>query len=254
MKKMLLSAAIVATSFLPQAKADTILGLYLGADYWMTSTSGELGTSTDLQSFQFEDQDFANYYVALEHPVPLIPNVKIKYNELELNANTALEQSFSFGDRTYKVNSTVTGDGDLSHIDYVLYYEIFDNSLVSIDLGLSAKQFDGYVAVKGDDQSLGMAEERVELNGYVPLAYGAVELGLPLTGLSAFAEGSFLAFGGSRIQDYQLGIAWEFIDNMAVDVALKAGYRSMMLELDDIDDIYTDIKVDGVFAGLQVHF
>jgi outer membrane protein len=99
-----------------------------------------------------------------------------------------------------------------------------------------------------------MAEERVELNGYVPLAYGAVELGLPFTGLSAFAEGSFLAFGGSRIQDYQLGIAWEFIDNMAVDVALKAGYRSMMLELDDIDDIYTDIKFDGLFAGLQVHF
>lgn len=254
MKKTILSAAIVATCFLPQAKADTILGLYLGADYWSTSTSGSLGTSTDLQSFQFEDQDFTNFYVALEHPIPLIPNVKIKYNELELNASAALNQSFSFGNRVYSVNTTVTGDGDLSHIDYVLYYEIFDNSLVSIDLGVSAKQFDGYVAVKGDDASLGMAEETLDLKGYVPLAYGAVEFGLPLTGLSAFAEGSFLAFDGSRIQDYQVGIAWEFIDNMAVDVALKAGYRSMLLELDDLDDIYTDIKVDGLFAGLQVHF
>ena len=84
--------------------------------------------------------------------------------------------------------------------------------------------------------------------------FGAVQFGLPFTGLSAFAEGQLLAIGDSKIQDYQIGVAWEFIDNMAVDVAVKAGYRAMLLELDDVDDIYTDIDVDGVFAGLQIHF
>ncbi len=51
-----------------------------------------------------------------------------------------------------------------------------------------------------------------------------------------------------------MGIAWEFIDNLAIDVAVKAGYRSMTLELDDVDDINTNIDASGPFAGIQVHF
>lgn len=254
MKKIMLGAALMAATMAPQVKADTLLGLYLGGDYWAAQSSGGLGTSSDLQNFNFEDKEYGSYYAALEHPIPLVPNVKLKYTQLELNADANLNTSFGFGDKVFKVNSTVTGDSDLSHVDYVLYYEIFDNDLVSIDLGLSAKQFDGYVAVKGDDQSLGMSEESVDFNGFIPMAYGAVQFGLPFTGLSAFAEGQLLAIGDSKIQDYQIGVAWEFIDNMAVDVAIKAGYRSMLLELDDVDDIYTDIEVDGLFAGLQVHF
>ncbi|MCP4060751.1 MAG: TIGR04219 family outer membrane beta-barrel protein, partial [Pseudoalteromonas sp.] len=87
-----------------------------------------------------------------------------------------------------------------------------------------------------------------------PLAYGRAEAGLPFTGLSVFFEGSFLAIDDSKVQDYQVGVAYELIDNLAVDVAIKAGYRSMTLELDDVDDINTDIDASGPFAGIQVHF
>ena len=254
MKKMMFGAALIAVAMVPQAKADTLLGLYVGGDYWAAQTDGALGTSSDMQSFNFEDKEYGSYYAALEHPIPLVPNVKLKYTQLELAADANLNTSFGFGDKVFKVNSTVTGDSDLSHVDYVLYYEIFDNDLVSIDLGLSAKQFDGYVAVKGDQQGSNFGEESVDFNGFIPMAYGAVQFGLPFTGLSAFAEGQLLAIGDSKIQDYQVGVAWEFIDNMAVDVAIKAGYRAMLLELDDVDDIYTDIDVDGIFAGLQIHF
>jgi len=41
---------------------------------------------------------------------------------------------------------------------------------------------------------------------------------------------------------------------MVVDVNLTAGYKSVKLELDDLDDLYTDIEFDGVFAGVVVHF
>ncbi len=62
------------------------------------------------------------------------------------------------------------------------------------------------------------------------------------------------ALDDSSVHDYQVGVEWEVIDNLAVDVAVRAGYRSMLIELDDIDDINTDIDVSGPFAGLQVHF
>ena len=86
------------------------------------------------------------------------------------------------------------------------------------------------------------------------MVYGRAEAGLPFTGLSVFFEGSFVAIDDSKVQDYQMGIAWEFIDNLAIDVAVKAGYRSMTLELDDVDDINTNIDASGPFAGIQVHF
>jgi outer membrane protein len=255
MKKYCLAAALSMACLAPTAQADTLLGLYLGVDGWQSDNSGSFAQDGNLQSFKFDDETFTSYYAALEHPVPLIPNIKLKYTELELNGDTTLDETFSFGGSDYVVGTQVGTVSDLSHVDYILYYEIFDNDLVSIDLGVNAKQFDGEIVVTGTSQEGGQnTTERVDFSGFVPLVYGRAEVGLPLTGLSVFFEGSLLAIDDSKVQDYQAGIAYALLDNLAIDMDIKAGYRSMTLELDDIDDIYTDLDASGPFAGIQVHF
>ena len=255
MKKYCLAAALSMACLAPTAQADTLLGLYLGVDGWQSDNSGSFAQDGNLQSFKFDDETFTSYYAALEHPVPLIPNLKLKYTELELNGDTTLDETFSFGGSDYVVGTQVGTVSDLSHIDYILYYEIFDNDLVSIDLGVNAKQFDGEIVVTGTSQDGGQnTTERVDFSGFVPLVYGRAEVGLPFTGLSVFFEGSLLAIDDSKIQDYQAGIAYALLDNLAIDMDIKAGYRSMTLELDDIDDIYTDLDASGPFAGIQIHF
>jgi len=255
MKKYCLAAALSMACLAPTAQADTLLGLYLGVDGWQSDNSGSFAQDGNLQSFKFDDETFTSYYAALEHPVPLIPNIKLKYTELELNGDTTLDETFSFGGSDYVVGTQVATVSDLSHVDYILYYEIFDNDLVSIDLGVNAKQFDGEIVVTGTSQEGGQnTTERVDFSGFVPLVYGRAEVGLPLTGLSVFFEGSLLAIDDSKVQDYQAGIAYALLDNLAIDMDIKAGYRSMTLELDDIDDIYTDLDASGPFAGIQVHF
>ncbi|QPL44391.1 TIGR04219 family outer membrane beta-barrel protein [Pseudoalteromonas sp. A41-2] len=255
MKKYCLAAALSMACLAPTAQADTLLGLYLGVDGWQSDNSGSFAQDGNLQSFNFEDETFTSYYAALEHPVPLVPNIKLKYTELELNGSTMLDESFSFGGSDYVVGTQVGTVSDLSHVDYILYYEIFDNDLVSIDLGVNAKQFDGDIVVTGTSQDGGPnTTERVDFSGFVPLVYGRAEVGLPFTGLSVFFEGSLLAIDDSKVQDYQAGIAYALLDNLAIDLDVKAGYRSMTLELDDIDDIYTDLDASGPFAGIQIHF
>lgn len=255
MKKYCLAAALSMACLAPTAQADTLLGLYLGVDGWQSDNSGSFAQDGNLQSFNFEDETFTSYYAALEHPVPLVPNIKLKYTELELNGSTMLDESFSFGGSDYVVGTQVGTISDLSHVDYILYYEIFDNDLVSIDLGVNAKQFDGDIVVTGTSQDGGPSTtERVDFSGFVPLVYGRAEVGLPFTGLSVFFEGSLLAIDDSKVQDYQAGIAYALLDNLAIDLDVKAGYRSMTLELDDIDDIYTDLDASGPFAGIQIHF
>ncbi|WP_166109629.1 TIGR04219 family outer membrane beta-barrel protein [Pseudoalteromonas sp. Z9A5] len=256
MKKYCLAAALSMACLAPAAQADTLLGLYVGVDGWKSDNDGQFSYKNNApQDFDFEDETFVSYYAALEHPVPLVPNIKLKYTELELNGDAVIGETFSFNGSTFDTNRKVNTVSDLSHIDYILYYEIFDNDLISIDLGLNAKQFDGEITVKYDDDERDVSQvETKNFSGFVPLAYGRAEAGLPFTGLSVFFEGSFLAIDDSKVQDYQVGVAWELIDNLAVDVAVKAGYRSMVLELDDVDDVTTDIDASGPFVGLQVHF
>jgi outer membrane protein len=88
----------------------------------------------------------------------------------------------------------------------------------------------------------------------LPLLYVNTVIGLPFTGFNVFAEANFLSFNSQTIYDYQVGVSYELLDNIAVDFNLTAGYRSVKLELNDLDDLYSDLSFDGFFAGAVMHF
>ena len=135
--------------------------------------------------------------------------------------------------------------------DFILYYELFDNDLVSFDLGVNAKYIDGSLSVvdaASNTQGAG------EFSGVVPMAYSRLQLGLPFTGLAAYAEGSYLSFDDHELSDYQVAVAYSFIESLAVDMTLQVGYRKVTVDIEDLDDIYANMEFDGVFAGLEVHF
>ena len=79
MKKILTAAALAAT--LPQAaSALPLVDLYAGAYYWDQTVSGDVvNGSADLEDDLNLDAGGQNVmYVAFEHPIPLVPNIKIK--------------------------------------------------------------------------------------------------------------------------------------------------------------------------------
>jgi outer membrane protein len=86
------------------------------------------------------------------------------------------------------------------------------------------------------------------------MAYAKVQLGLPLTGLGLHAEGSFLAIGDHTVSDYQAAITYSFIESLALDMKIQAGYRVMNVEFDDVDDIYADLEFSGAFVGIEFDF
>ncbi|EWH11599.1 hypothetical protein DS2_03785 [Catenovulum agarivorans DS-2] len=255
--KLALLASCLATA--TSAQADMILGLYAGAHYWNIEPEGQFGTKEDDQeSFDFDSASNASFYVALEHPIPLVPNIKVRRNQMEdLSGNGQIEGEFEFAGETYQADTDVVVDADLTNTDFMLYYEIFDNGLVSFDFGLNVKHIDAYIKATGTTSSGNGSQTETseeEFSGYVPMGYVAGAVGLPLTGLSVYGDMSLLSVGDHSLSDYQVGIAYEFIDNLAVDMEVQVGYRSFALELDDLEGIYTDLDFKGVYAGLQVHF
>lgn len=252
MKHSVLMLALAGSLVTTAAQADTLLGLYIGADGWRTSTDGSFANDDQLQSFNFNDKTQSSYYVALEHPLPLLPNIRLQHNQLESNGLTALNASFSFAGETFAVDTDIANQVDLTNTDYVLYYEILDNDLVSLDLGINAKHIDGSVAVADLGGSGAVAVQ--DASTFIPMLYTSAIVGLPLTGLELFANGSFVSYDGSRVYDMQAGVAYALLDNLAVDLRVKLGYRAVNLRLDDIDNLYADLDFKGAFAGIELHF
>ncbi|WP_371186801.1 TIGR04219 family outer membrane beta-barrel protein [Thalassotalea maritima] len=232
----LLGSMMMLTSL--NANAD-VIGVYAGAQLWDMSAEGSYADSSMQTEYDFESEKQNRLYIEVEHPVPLIPNVKIAHSEL-------MTAGFEFGFDAMLIDGELNGEVDVTYTDYTLYYELFDNGLFSFDFGLTAKDFGGdFVTSNGDS---------LNVDTYIPMLYLSAEVALPLTGLDVFAEGNILAIGDNTLADYQAGVAYALVDNMIVDVDVQLGYRVVEVELDDVDDIYADLKFDGVFAGLEVHF
>lgn len=250
MKNMALILALTGAVSSMQAGADTLGGLYAGVQAWQMRTDGTFGSNNSNAEFDFEDDSQGVYYIALEHPVTFLPDVKLRHNELSTSGNTVLKGQFSFGGTTYSDSAALTTAMDLTNTDLILYYELFDNSLFSVDLGLNIKYLDGEITVTED----GGSSSTEQLRAPLPLGYVKAELGLPLTGLSTFGEVNYMTLDGHSLSDYQLGVAYQLIDTPAIDMNVHAGYRAMALELDDLDNVDANIDFDGAFVGIEAHF
>ena len=244
MKKGLIAVGLGCALMSMSAQSDTIAGVYAGVQAWQTDTTGGFADSSSTANFNFDDETNTSFYVAVEHPLPFIPNIKVARTTLDNSGTTALDTSFTFDGELYTANSTVDTMIDLTATDFILYYELFD-------LGINAKYIDGSLSVvdaASNTQGTG------EFSGVVPMAYSRLQLGLPFTGLAAYAEGSYLSFDDHELSDYQVAVAYSFIESLAVDMTLQVGYRKVTVDIEDLDDIYANMEFDGVFAGLEVHF
>jgi outer membrane protein len=250
MNKTIIAGAM-AVLLSASVQADTIAGLYIGGHVWANQAEGVFGESAEQIDFNLVDEEQGSFFIALEHPLPFIPNVKISSTSLDTTGSSTLASEFVFNDTVYKINDELNTVFDVSYIDYTLYYELFDNDLLTFDFGLTARDIDASINVNSPSTSL---SSTLSASGITPMLYVSTMVGLPFTGFNLYAEGNFLSIDDNVLYDYQAGISYELVENLAIDINLTLGYRAVKLELDDLDDLYTNLDFDGVFAGAVLHF
>jgi len=198
------------------------------ADTW-AADDGSTATSNNM------DGSGGVYYgIAFEHPIPLIPNVRIQGTELETDGTS---------NTTYNGSATGSGattDIDLSHTDYTAYYELLDGLLwLSLDAGFTFRQYDGSVKISGTSTSLSET---------VPMFYVAPFVSVPGTGLSVGAELKSGSFDGKDVTDTTIKVKWEtpFL------VGIEAGYRTHDIDFDDVSGLDVSSENSGVFFGVNI--
>ena len=232
----------------PVTHADTILGIFVGTSQWSTDFSGDIasgGPKIDLEDqLNLDGESTRSLYVALEHPIPGLPNIKYRQVDLDSSSVATLSQQIVFDGVTYNVNDTVTSNFDLSHNNYIFYYEVLDN-WVNLDLGINLIDFDGEVALSTTGSS-----SRAKLDEMIPTAYVKARFDFPTTNFYAGFETSLLSVGDNSLQEQRYNIGWE----NDFGLGIEAGYRSFSLEWDDLDDSDGDLAFDGYYASIYYHF
>lgn len=242
-------------SLTPAAYSDTIFGIYVGGGALNYDLEGDFtdlengGSSIDFESdLGLEGESGTYVYVAIEHPVPFLPNIKLAVSDITETANTTLDSSIEFDGETFPAGSNVRTEIDLSHTDITLYYEILDN-WANLDLGFTAKIFDGELTASGSfGPTTYYAEESLDFTA--PLLYAKAQFDLPLTGLYVSAEGNWIGAGGINFFDLWGRVGYTF----AFGLGVEAGVRKLTLELDDVEDLDADLSLNGTYLAATFHF
>jgi len=229
------------------ASAD-IAGLYAGGGVWQSNPAGTLGnTSISLDNSLNFDEENSNYlFIALEHPIPLLPNLRLSRTDLEWAGQGTVPAGTSLDEVVFPIDQAVAADLDLSHTEITFYYEVLDN-IVDLDLGLTARIFDGEASLIGASQ-----QERVELDAVIPMLYGTAGIDLPFTGLSAAVSGNWINVNDFHLIDWSAELNYDFSIAPTLEAGLSIGYRSMLIEIDDQDELQSDAEFDGLFVGLRL--
>jgi len=243
--KKTLAIMTLATSF---SMADFIGG-ELNVGYYNHTPSGTVqyqGTPIDIENdLKWKDEGDMFVKAYFEHPLPIIPNIKVGYTEFGHSGAGVINQNFEFGGKIYTMGSNIDSAFDLKMYDLTLYYELLDN-WINIDAGLNVKYIDGAISVKND---AGLSES-TDFQLPVPMLYAKARFDVPTTDLSFQAEGNYVTYDGNTLYDAEVGVRY----TLALGLGLEAGYKTMKLKLDDIDDLSMDTDFSGAYGKLVWDF
>ncbi len=273
MKKLISSIALaMVASPVLAVDATPFFSVYGGAGSWSTEVSGSLGDSnTDVSDLGLSDESNAYFYVAFEHSVPVIPNVRLERSSISSSGNETVSGDFVFGGQTYDGDANIQTDIDIAMTDAVLYYEI-----AMFDFGLTVRHFDAEATVRGTPEGSGNnlinpAQKPLRVagtiitgpnetttsetvDGYLPMLYLQTKIDLPFTGLYVTGNVNGISIDGKSVTDYRAAVGYGIELSILAEIGLELGYRGFEIDLGDDEDFAGDIEFSGVYFGANVKF
>jgi len=243
MRKALLFLALLTSL----SRADVIggelnLGYYNHTPTGTAQFQGDVLKLEDTLKWESEGDMFIKAY--LEHPLPIIPNIKIGYSDFSHAGEGSVNKSFTFGGETFNTDRKIETKFDLKMYDLTLYYELLDN-WINIDAGVNIKYIDGELSVKS-----GSREKSTDFQVPVPMLYGKVRLDIPATDLSFQVEGNYITYNKNTFYDAEIGARY----TLALGLGIEAGYKTMKLDIQEIDDLSMESDFSGAYGKLVWDF
>ena len=231
-----------------QALADAV-GLRISGGMWSYDVTGDIRNSANASDnfsltndLGMKEDEVFNGFVYIEHPVPILPNLRLGVVDLKLTGSGTLSAGKTWNGVPITAGA-VNSSADLSHTDIGLYYEIWDTGF-DFDLGINVKLFDGTVTISDTVPNTATSS----FDETVPMLYGHV--GIPLVaGFSLAGDMSYISYDGDKFQDMLIRVRWDSDFLLGVEL----GYRSLTIDYTDGNE-FADVKVDGPYLNATFTF
>lgn len=255
MKKVLsvitLSCAVtVLTSPLAVADVTPLFSFYAGAGSWASEYKGDIGEANATAEFEtlgFDDEDNMYFYAAFEHPVPLVPNVRLELSDLSSSGVGDLTDNFSLGNQSWSAGTEIASRFDMTFTDLTLYYEI-----LMFDFGLTARQFDIEMAAEQVSDTDNSAVE--SFDGVLPLIYLQTKVSLPFSGVYFTGAGNFVSYDDKSLADLRAALGYDLELGPLATLGIELGYRMFELDLGEDEDLSGVVELSGPYLGLGLEF
>ena len=201
----------------PLSSFADFVGAKLGVDVWKSEPKGET-----TKALTFDSTTDYSIRAAIEHPIPALPNIQVRYKRFNPNNKTS-----SITDKYADVT------------DVILYYGIFSNRLVTFNFGLA------YESVGGSMQTDTAAAVDLANQNIMGHLYG--EVGLLGTGMFLFVD-TLNGIMQTKEYDLQAGLGYK----IAGIFRMKLGYQKTHLERDKKNKLTYTVDNDGYFVGLAI--
>ncbi len=259
--KSIAIATILATTSL--AYADTIggeisLGLYSHspsgyASYTEPYTGLGLGTSADLEdTLHWQSNQNIVLKAYIEHPVPLLPNIKLGFMQLSQEGKGSVDD-FTWGGIYIPSLGSIENSFTANKYDLTLYYELLDN-WIEADAGITLGYIDGNIAVTG---LVGMSPislshtESTDFSLFLPTLYGKARFNIPTTDVSLQFEGDYFSYDNTTYYNYELSARYTF----SMGLGIEAGYKGIHLDSNDLaEGLAVDMDFNGIYGAVVWDF
>lgn len=222
MKKLILTVLCLVSI---NASAAMVLGFGAEADIYNPRASGDFDYKTTNTHFNNERHSGYQVGLYLEHPVPLLPNIRLDLTP---------ESSFTGSNGTGGINKV-----SFNQIDITPYYEIID-SVVDLDIGVTFKVVD--TKIEGTLNQ--------EFSEVIPMGYLSTGIDFEGTGLRIAGDLKYIEYKGDALGDSRIKAVWHINKFLQA----QAGYRYERLRMKNRFNVNSNMTIEGPFIGLGVTF
>jgi outer membrane protein len=193
----------------------------------------------------------------LEHPIPLIPNIKLAYMPMKFDGSGNVDKTVKWGDNTYDLEAGFNLSVKLDRIDTTLYYNFpfiktATAGKLDVEFGLNVRTLMFDAKLSGTATGVGSISESASITLPIPMGHLAAEI-RPISLVSLVGELNYIGYKNNAYYDYVAGLRLNSRVRTPLKPFVEVGYRHEKLKIDE-EGVKTDLKIKGLYGLVGVRF
>ena len=193
-----------------------------------------------------------------EHPIPIIPNIKLAYMPVKLEGSGTLRDIIKWGDYEFEANTDFNLSVKLDRVDTTLYYNFpfiktATAGKLDVEFGLNVRTIMFDAKLSGKERGTGQSiSESASITLPIPMGHLAAEI-RPISLVSLVGVLNYIGYKNNAYYDYVAGLRLSPPVRTPLKPFVEVGYRHEKLKI-DAQDVKADLNIKGLYGLVGVRF